>query len=117
MRRAARPPLAPIVPLLAFLVLAGGPSASAATVSPAGSVVVVEIDGSIDRVQAGYLTDSLDQAETDGSTVVIQLDSAGTGDGGCDGRSVDAQQQGGRGDRAGVCDARGGAEVDGGRPG
>ncbi len=78
MRRAARPPLAPIVPLLAFLVLAGGPSASAATVSPAGSVVVVEIDGSIDRVQAGYLTDSLDQAETDGSTVVIQLDSAGT---------------------------------------
>jgi len=53
----------------------------AAAQSPAetrGSVVVVKLDGSIDGTWAGYLLDALDEAEADGSTVVIQLDTAGT---------------------------------------
>ncbi len=42
------------------------------------TVDVVKVDGSIDRVQAGYLRDQLAAAEAAGSTVVIQLDTAGT---------------------------------------
>lgn len=65
---------------LAFALLAS--PARAQTMSPApaaeGSVVVVKLDGSIDGTQAGYLLDTLDEAEAQGSTVVIQLDSAGT---------------------------------------
>jgi len=68
MRRAA-----PFIPLL---VLALGPSAVAAV--PASTVDVVKVEGSIDRTIAGYLTDLLDRAEADGSTVVLQLDTAGT---------------------------------------
>lgn len=41
-------------------------------------VFVVKVDGSIDRTLAGYLDDTLDDAEAEGATVVIQLDSAGT---------------------------------------
>lgn len=42
------------------------------------SVVVVEVDGSIDRTISGYLREALADAEARGSTVVLQLDSAGT---------------------------------------
>src|SRR5919106_3161096 len=42
------------------------------------SVVVAEVDGSIDRTVAEYLGDVIAEAETNGSTLVLQLDSAGT---------------------------------------
>jgi membrane-bound serine protease (ClpP class) len=42
------------------------------------SVLVVEVDGSIDRTLASYLVDSIEEAEREGSTLVLQLDSAGT---------------------------------------
>ncbi|HET9723523.1 MAG TPA: NfeD family protein [Actinomycetota bacterium] len=65
--------------LAVFALAAFARSATAQSPPPAGgSVVVVKVDGSIDSTQAGYLRDSLDQAEADGATVVIQLDSAGT---------------------------------------
>lgn len=65
--------------LLAFVALVPfGQVAAAQGSEPSGRVVVVRIDGSIDRTQAGYLRDSITQAQEDGSTVVIQLDSAGT---------------------------------------
>src|SRR5437867_559511 len=41
-------------------------------------VLVVKVDGSIDRTVASYLRESLDAAEADGSTVIVQLDTAGT---------------------------------------
>ena len=41
-------------------------------------VLVVKVDGSIDRTVASYLRESLDDAEADGSTVIVQLDTAGT---------------------------------------
>ncbi|HEX6230992.1 MAG TPA: NfeD family protein [Actinomycetota bacterium] len=62
--------------LLAVLVWAA-PSAALAQGSDA-SVVVMKVDGSIDRTLAGYLEEGLEGAEADGSTVVLQLDSAGT---------------------------------------
>jgi membrane-bound serine protease (ClpP class) len=43
-----------------------------------GRVVVVKVDGSIDRTQADYLKEAIEEAEAEGSTVVVQLDSAGT---------------------------------------
>jgi membrane-bound serine protease (ClpP class) len=42
------------------------------------SVLVAEVDGSIDRTLASYLVDSIEDAEREGSTLVLQLDSAGT---------------------------------------
>jgi membrane-bound serine protease (ClpP class) len=69
-----------LLSLLAAVALAllGGP-ASAQSPSPApGKVVVVKLDGSIDRTWADYLRESLDEAEAEGATVVIQLDTAGT---------------------------------------
>lgn len=66
-----------VLPILVFAGLFAG------SVGPAGaqeeaSVVVVKVDGSIDRTVAGYLRDALADAERTGSTVVLQLDSAGT---------------------------------------
>lgn len=49
-----------------------------AAAAPESTVEIIKVDGSIDRTMAGYLTDALDQAERDGSIVVIQLDTAGT---------------------------------------
>jgi membrane-bound serine protease (ClpP class) len=72
-----RRPALPIV--LAVCVLAllrvGTASAQAPTTS---KVLVVKVDGSIDRTVAGYLTDSVAEGERTGAAVVIQLDSAGT---------------------------------------
>jgi membrane-bound serine protease (ClpP class) len=60
------------------LVLLSGPAGAQSPSPAAPSVVVVKVDGSIDSTQAGYLRNSLDMAEADGATVVVQLDSAGT---------------------------------------
>jgi membrane-bound serine protease (ClpP class) len=60
-----------VLPLLWF----GTASAQAPTTS---KVLVVKVDGSIDRTVADYLTDSLAEGERTDAAVVIQLDSAGT---------------------------------------
>jgi membrane-bound serine protease (ClpP class) len=60
------------------LALLTQPAAAQSPSQASGSVVVVKLDGSIDGIWAGYLRDALDEAEADGSTVVIQLDTAGT---------------------------------------
>lgn len=70
MRRPAR------LLLLAALVCAA-PQAALAQADEA-SVVVMKVDGSIDRTMVGYVRNALEAAEADGSTVVVQLDSAGT---------------------------------------
>jgi membrane-bound serine protease (ClpP class) len=51
---------------------------ASAQVPTTSKVLVVKVDGSIDRTVAGYLTDSLAEGERTGAAVVIQLDSAGT---------------------------------------
>lgn len=73
MRRPALP-IALAVWVLALLWV-GTASAQAPTTS---KVLVVKVDGSIDRTVAGYLTDSVAEGERTGAAVVIQLDSAGT---------------------------------------
>jgi membrane-bound serine protease (ClpP class) len=60
---------------IAFASLSTLPAAAAASAS---SVIVAKVDGSIDGTLAGYLLDRLDDAERGGSTLVVQLDSAGT---------------------------------------
>jgi membrane-bound serine protease (ClpP class) len=65
----------PLIVFAAALVLGLWPRAANAVVP---TVDVVKVDGSIDRTVVGYLEDELSKAEADGSTVVIQLDSAGT---------------------------------------
>jgi membrane-bound serine protease (ClpP class) len=60
--------------VLALSITAGGAAAQA----PEASVVVAEVDGSIDRTVSDYLIEVIAEAEADGSTVVLQLDSAGT---------------------------------------
>jgi membrane-bound serine protease (ClpP class) len=72
-----RPILLTLLAAVALALLTG--SAGAQSPSKAkGSVVVVKLDGSIDRTWADYLRESLDEAEARGATVVIQLDTAGT---------------------------------------
>ena len=71
-----RPVLLPLLLLVAVALLSRPAWAQDAQASD--SIVVVKVDGSIDDTQASYLRDSLAEAEADGSTVVIQLDSAGT---------------------------------------
>jgi membrane-bound serine protease (ClpP class) len=73
MRRPAIP-IALAVCVLALLWV-GTASAQAPTTS---KILVVKVDGSIDRTVADYLTDSLTEGERTGAAVVIQLDSAGT---------------------------------------
>lgn len=70
MRRAA--------PFLLLIALALAWPRSAYAQDDGASVVVVKVDGSMDRTVAGYLRDALEDAEASGSTVVLQLDSAGT---------------------------------------
>jgi membrane-bound serine protease (ClpP class) len=54
------------------------PVATATAQNDGASVVVAEVDGSMDRTVAKYLGDVIAEAETNGSTLVLQLDSAGT---------------------------------------
>ena len=63
--------------LLVLCLLAVWPAAAAAQQEDA-SVSVIKVDGSIDRTLASYLRRALAEAEEVGSTVVLQLDSAGT---------------------------------------
>ncbi|HEX6330045.1 MAG TPA: NfeD family protein [Actinomycetota bacterium] len=63
--------------LLLLVVLALWPGVAGAQAADA-SVVVIKVDGSIDRTVASYLRGALAEAEESGSTVVLQLDSAGT---------------------------------------
>jgi membrane-bound serine protease (ClpP class) len=67
--------LAPLFLLVGLV--AAWPGAAGAQESEA-SVVVVKVDGSIDGTVAGYLREALEDAESAGSTVVLQLDTAGT---------------------------------------
>ena len=72
--------------LLALLTLALSPSlARAADASPTPTsgptstdVVVLKAEGAIDRPLWSYLNQRLDQAEADGSIVVLQTDTSGT---------------------------------------
>jgi membrane-bound serine protease (ClpP class) len=54
------------------------PVATATAQEKGASVVVAEVDGSMDRTIADYVEDVIADAEAAGSTVVLQLDSAGT---------------------------------------
>jgi membrane-bound serine protease (ClpP class) len=69
MRRAA-----PFLLFSALIWMVGGSAGAQDT----PSVLVAKVDGSIDRTLASYLVDSIEEAEREGSTLVLQLDSAGT---------------------------------------
>ena len=69
MRRAV-----PFLLFSALMCLVGGSAGAQDT----PSVLVAKVDGSIDRTLASYLVDSIEDAEREGSTLVLQLDSAGT---------------------------------------
>ncbi len=71
-RRLALVLVAPLV------LLASSGSASSAEPTTTSRVVVAKIDGSVDSTVAGYMMDTLAEAERDGAVLVIQLDSAGT---------------------------------------
>ncbi len=62
--------------LVGGLIALTAPAALAQPESP--SVLVAEADGSIDGTLASYIRDSIEDAEATGSTLVLQLDSAGT---------------------------------------
>jgi membrane-bound serine protease (ClpP class) len=51
---------------------------TAAFAQERSSVLVVKVDGSIDRTLASYLEGAVEDAEDAGSTLIVQLDSAGT---------------------------------------
>ncbi len=76
----------PFLVLLASLVLSPL-AARAADPSPAldpatsTKIVVLRVEGAIDRPLASYLNERLDQAEADGAIVVLQMDTSGTLDG------------------------------------
>jgi membrane-bound serine protease (ClpP class) len=53
-------------------------AAGIASAGPPTPVVVLRIEGAIDRPVVGYLDDRLTQAERDGAIVVLQLDTSGT---------------------------------------
>ena len=73
MRRTAFVMLTLLAAALPMTALAQSPGAA-----DMPKVLVVKVDGSIDRTVASYLRESLDAAEADGSTVIVQLDTAGT---------------------------------------
>ncbi len=76
MRRTALPVLT-----LSLVVLTMAPRPAAAqSASPGASstVVVAKVDGSIDETLAGFLADSIAEAERSDATLVLQLDAAGT---------------------------------------
>jgi membrane-bound serine protease (ClpP class) len=65
---------APFLLFSALMCMVGGSAGAQDT----PSVLVAKVDGSIDRTLASYLVDSIEDAEREGSTLVLQLDSAGT---------------------------------------
>ncbi len=64
--------------LLLVLMGMGVAAAGVASAAPPTLVVVLRIEGAIDRPVVGYLEDRLTQAERDGAIVVLQLDTSGT---------------------------------------
>ena len=62
--------------LCCFGVLVAWPGTVSA--APATTVVVLKVEGAIDRPLLGYLYDRLSSAEADGATVVLQIDTSGT---------------------------------------
>src|SRR5262245_60388204 len=66
---------APLFVLISVLVWLGS-SGGFAQQRP--SVLVAKVDGSIDKTLASYLEGAVEDAEDAGSTLVVQLDSAGT---------------------------------------
>lgn len=56
----------------------GAAAAGTASAAEPTQVVVLRIEGAIDRPLVGYLDDRLAQAERDGAIVVLQLDTSGT---------------------------------------
>lgn len=83
MKRAMRrtivaPPL--MLGLLAGIWLSSPATAQTAS-DPSSKVIVAKVDGSIDRTVSAFLLDRIDEAERTSSTLVLQLDSAGTLDG------------------------------------
>jgi membrane-bound serine protease (ClpP class) len=64
--------------LVAAIALVLSTPLAARAASNGGVVVVAKVDGSIDGTLAGYLRERLDEAESSGATLVLQLDSAGT---------------------------------------
>ncbi len=73
-------PAARVSVLAAFAMALLAPAAASARSTPSGdpTVIVAKVDGSIDGIVAGYLTDRVEEAESTGATLVVQLDSAGT---------------------------------------
>jgi membrane-bound serine protease (ClpP class) len=61
--------------LLSVLGIAGSSAASGATST---GVVVLRVEGAIDRPLLSYLRDRLASAEADGAVIVLQLDTSGT---------------------------------------
>jgi membrane-bound serine protease (ClpP class) len=64
--------------LLSAAVAVVAVAASGASAQERPSVLVAKVDGSIDRTLASYLRGAIADAEEAGSTLVVQLDSAGT---------------------------------------
>jgi membrane-bound serine protease (ClpP class) len=65
---------APFLLFSALMCMVGGSAGAQDT----PSVLVAKVDGSIDRTLASYVVDSIEEAEREGSSLVLQLDSAGT---------------------------------------
>jgi membrane-bound serine protease (ClpP class) len=70
--------LAPALALWPQVARAQSSSPAPALTAGPSSVLVMQVDGSIDRTLASYLDDGITSAERDGSVVVIELDTAGT---------------------------------------
>jgi membrane-bound serine protease (ClpP class) len=51
---------------------------NAAGAASTSTVEVIKVEGAIDRPLLGYLTERLEEAEREGATVVLQLDTSGT---------------------------------------
>jgi membrane-bound serine protease (ClpP class) len=64
--------------LCALALLALWPGTSAGAQAPSTPVVVLRVEGAIDRPLLSYLHDRLAEAEGDGAVVVLQIDTSGT---------------------------------------
>ncbi len=64
--------------LVILTLLATSTAAVRASSQPSTIVEVVKVEGAIDRPLLGYVTEKLDQAESEGAVVVLQLNTAGT---------------------------------------